>query len=171
MKYTLTENCKVFFTAHAPMHAFKGWAIQGLSGKADIDFDNLLLHHIEATVETRFFDTGDAKRNKAMFDFFALENNPTSSFTMTECREFERITHSKFQLTILGVLDFTGIRRQLPITCTLNRETKNLSLDLQFKWSFKAFGLKAPRLLFLTVRDIVDIKAHLEFTQDNTSEE
>ena len=54
-------------------------------------------------------------------------------------------------------------RRQLPVSFIITRGNSGFSIDLDFKWSFKAYGLKAPRLLFLTVRDIVDISGNGEF--------
>lgn len=132
----------------------------------DIDLDNLNLADIQAVVKTAFFDTGDDSKNKAMVDYFSLDKHPDASFNMTECKELSKVKDNIYQLTILGILEFSGIRRQLPITCTLNRAEGHIQLDLQFKWSFKAYGLKPPTLLFLKVRDIVDIKAHLEFTAE-----
>ncbi len=56
-----------------------------------------------------------------------------------------------------------GQRRQLPVEFVIIRNGHGFSIDLAYKWSFKAYGLKAPRLLFLTVRDIVDISGKGEF--------
>ncbi len=162
MKYEITDKSQVDFVAYAPMHTFKGWSVEGITGIFDIDFENLVIHQIEAVALNEFFDTGYDDRNKAMVDFFKFDKNRESSFVMTECKEFKVIGEDKYRITVLGVLDFVGIRRQLPITCTLRKEGDNVKVDLKFKWSFKAFGIKAPRLLFLTVRDIVDISANLD---------
>lgn len=168
MKYLLTDSTsRVDFIAYAPMHKFTGWAKEGLTGSMEIDFDSLSLANIQAVVKTCFFDTGDDSKNKAMVEYFSLDQYPEASFIMTECQKFSKVGDSLYQFTILGILEFSGIRRQLPITCTLSRGDRQLQLDLQFKWSFKAYGLKPPTLLFLKVRDIVDIKAHLEFTLEN----
>lgn len=164
MKYTLTNNSRVAFTAYAPMHAFKGWAAEGLHGSLKIEFDNLEIRNIVVISEISCFDTGDPERNRAMNNFFSLEKHPEASFVMTECREFCRLDNGRYRITVQGVLELAGIRRQLPITFMIQPDEAQIQLDLEFKWSFKAYGLKAPRLLFLTVRDIVDIKAHLEFT-------
>jgi polyisoprenoid-binding protein YceI len=164
MKYTVSENSRVDFTAQAPMHTFKGWAVEGMKGEIEIDFDSLELQHIKVSVEANCFDTGDADKNKAMKDFFVLKSHPEASFVMSECQEFCKMAGGNYKMTVLGILEFAGIRRQLPITCMVKRNDKQVLIDLQFKWSFKAYGMKAPRLLFMTVRDIVDIKAHLEFT-------
>lgn len=165
MKYKVTDKSRVDFTAQAPMHTFKGWASKSMQGEITIDFDSLELQHIEVAVETNSFDTGDADKNKAMKDFFNLESHPQASFIMTECCEFCRMADNSYKMTVLGILELAGIRRQLPITCMLTNNNEQIDINLQFKWSFKAYGMKAPRLLFMTVRDIVDIKAHLEFAK------
>ena len=167
MNYLLTRNSRADFIAYAPMHSFQGWAVHSLQGSLEIDFDVLSVRHIKVTLETSHLDTGDADRNRAMQDYFNLARNPEAGFVMTECREFCRLKNADYRIIVLGILDFAGIRRQLPITCMLGREEEKVTMDLQFKWSFRAYGLKVPRLLFLAVRDIVDIKAHLEFIQDN----
>jgi polyisoprenoid-binding protein YceI len=165
MKFLLNEEAsRVDFIAYAPMHKFKGWATKKLTGSLEIDFDNLNLANIQAMVETSCLDTGDDSKNKAMVEYFSLDKHPQASFIMTECKEFSKEKDNLYKITVLGILGFAGIRRQLPITCTLNHTDKQLSLDLQFKWSFKAYGIAPPTLLFLKVRDIVDIKARLFFT-------
>jgi len=164
MKYNVTNKSRVDFTAQAPMHTFKGWANEGMKGEIEVDFVSLELQHIEVVVDANSFDTGDADKNKAMKDFFTLEIHPQASFIMTECREFCRMADNSYKMTVLGILELAGVRRQLPITCKLQKKDEQIDIDLQFKWSFKAYGMKAPRLLFMTVRDIVDIKAHLELT-------
>jgi len=164
MQYKLNGNSRVDFTAYAPLHTFKGWAEDGFTGSATVDFASLRMQHIEAALQTLCFETGDAERNKAMKDFFSLEKHPQTSFVMTECREFQQAAENSYRITVLGILDFAGIRRQLPLCCTLEKEPERLLCNLKFTWSFKAYGLKAPRLLFLTLRDIVHISACLEFT-------
>ncbi len=171
MKFDITDKSRVDFVAYAPMHTFKGWAVEGLSGYFDVDFDNLTINHIEALALNQYFDTGYDDRNKAMVDFFKFDTNKESSFVMTECREFKKVGDQKYQITVLGILDFVGIRRQLPITLVLTKDDGNLYVSLKFKWSFKAYGIKAPRLLFLTVRDVVDISADLVLRAAETAGE
>ncbi len=169
MNFLLTEqNSRLNFIAYAPMHKFAGWANGGLRGSIDIDFDSLTLTSIQVVLDTSFFDTGDNIKNKEIVDFFSLDKYPEASFIMTQCQNFSKVQNNRYHLTVLGILEFSAISRQLPITCILNKDGERLHLDLQFKWSFKAYGLKAPTLLFLKVRDIVDIKAHLEFTLENS---
>lgn len=163
MNYMLSENSRVDFIAHAPMHTFAGWTTKGLTGKLELDFESASLQCFEASANTLDFEAGAEDRTRAMRDYFHFNRHPLASFTMTECRKWQVLGNETYQLTPFGILEFAGQRRQLPLNCQLKNCEDRLELSLAFKWSFKAFGFKAPRLLFLTVRDIVDIHVHLEF--------
>ncbi|PHR27241.1 MAG: hypothetical protein COA36_09645 [Desulfotalea sp.] len=164
MNYILDEkNSKSSFIAYAPMHKFKGWADGGLTGTVDVDTDDFTISKFLVAAETGRFDTGDPGRNKAMMEFFDLKKHSETSFTLTELKSIKSTGNNKYQATLVGILDFAGIRRQLPIVCNIVNGTERIVFDMGVKWSFKAYGIKAPQLLFLTVRDIVDITAHLEF--------
>ncbi len=156
--YTLSSDFRVDFTAYAPLHTFKGWTIKGVEAQIGIDFQHLEIHHASASAHTRFFDTGHADRNQAMAGYMQQERFPEASIEMTKCKEFVLQDDGRYRAEILAVLDFIGVRRQLPVTFYVAKASEKITIDLAFKWSFKAYGLKAPRLLFLTVRDIVDIQ-------------
>lgn len=171
MKYVLTDNSRVDFLAHAPLHGFKGWAIKGLQGELEADLAVCTLQGLWATVETCCFDTADPERTTAMSRYFALPEHPRAAFRLSESPGLQPLTNGGWRTKMLGVLDFVDIRRQLPVSGTFKMQGERLLCDLQCKWSFKAYGIKAPRLLMLTVRDIVDIKAHLEFIPQETKDE
>lgn len=168
MNYRITDNSRVDFTAYAPFHTFGGWVKDGLHGEIAIDFDSREISSLSVSAQTSCFETGELDRNKAMVDFFSLEDYPETSFTMIEVGDFSLIEANTYSVTVTGALHFAGSKRKLPIRCILKREEERLWVDLKFKWSFKAFGFKAPKLLFLTVRDIVDISAVLEFSPNKT---
>jgi len=168
MHYTLTNNNRVDFTAYAPMHKFRGWALEGLKGSMELDPDSLELRHVEAVLDTGCLDTGNLEKNRAMQDYFSMDKHPEMSFILTECLKVRPLSDGSYRVSVLGILELAGIRRQLPISCAAKMVDEKILVNLQFKWSFKAYGLKAPQLLFLTVRDIVDIQAQLEFTQKKT---
>ncbi len=162
--FTLSESYRVEFTAYAPLHTFKGWTVEGVTAAMGIDFEARTITFAHATAKTKYFDTGFDDRNKAMQEFMKIDSLPEASIEMTELTSFTPVDKNRFKISVLAVLEFMGERRQLPIhfTATLT-DTDELTIELDFKWSFKAFGIKAPRLLFLTVRDIVDISGHGTF--------
>lgn len=171
MKYVLADNSRVDFLARATLHSFKGWANNGLRAEAEIDMEQGILHRLWAEVDTSCFDTADPERTEAMNRYLAPLEHPRVEFSLSECREFSPAGNGRWQIRMLGVLDYVDIRRQLPVFGLMRQRNGRLLWDLHCKWSFKAYGLKPPRLFFLTVHDIVDISAHLEFTPVITKEE
>jgi hypothetical protein len=161
--YQLTGNYDVGFTAYAPLHTFKGWARQGVEAQMGINFDAKTISYARASAKTSCFDTGFNDRNKAMADYMQIGKYPESSIELTEVKTFNRLDDTRYQIKALAVLEFMGQRRQLPVDFNITRNGRGFSIDLDYKWSFKAYGLKSPRLLFLTVRDIVDISGKGEF--------
>ncbi len=163
--FILTPNFQVDFTAYAPLHTFKGWTNKGVEARMDIDFDNLTIVQAKAIAQVSCFDTGDKERNQAMMDYIRSEEIPEASLEMTQVEEFSAIDESRYKVSIRAILTFMGIKRNLPLSFTITRTDGGIQVDLFFKWSFKAYGLKAPQLLLLKVRDIVDIKGtgFLEF--------
>jgi len=163
LQYTLTDNSRVEFIARAPLHSVKGRATTGLAGTAVFDLDQQEVHHIRVTAATGTFQTDDPEKTRAMAKFFTFAEHPETSFIMTGCREFLLLASGNHRITVQGILTFAGIRRQLPITSIIRRSGQNVMWDLQFKWSFTAYGLQPPSLLFMKLRDIVDVRACLEF--------
>ena len=161
--YKLTGNYDVGFTAYAPLHTFKGWARQGVEAKIGINFDAKTISYARASAKTSCFDTGFKDRNKAMADYMQIQKFSESSIELTEVKAFNQLDDTRYQINALAVLEFMGQRRQLPVDFSITRNGLGFSIDLDCKWSFKAYGLKSPRLLFLTVRDIVDISGKGEF--------
>ncbi len=134
--FSLTPDFQVDFTAYAPLHTFRGWTNKGVEARMDIDFENLTIIRAKAVAQVSCFDTGDKLKNLAMMEYIRWKKIPEASLEMTEAEEFTN----------------------LPLSFTIIRKDQGIKVDLAFKWSFKAYGLKAPQLLFLKVRDIVDIK-------------
>ncbi len=167
MKYALTPNYRVEFTAFAPMHTFKAWCMENVTAEVEIDFDTLSLHKIHAVAKVSSFTTGDALRNQAMWTYMVTDRFAEASIEMTKCKEFIKLKSGAYRVSVLTVLEFMGIRRQLPITFYAVPFDEGMKIETAFNWSFKAFGLKPPRLLFLTVRDSVEIKGWGHFEKSD----
>ena len=159
MRYRLTGRYRVDFTAYAPMHTFKGHTEEAVEAELEIDFNARTLTSARARADVRKFTTLDPERDRAMQNYMDPDANPEAAIEMTRMEVFEQIDESHYRIQCLAILSFMGIRRQMPVSFSLVRgEDSGFTIDMAFKWSFKAYGLKAPRLLFLTVRDIVDIR-------------
>lgn len=160
--YELIGGGRVDFTARAPLHLFRGWAESGLSGILQLD-NRLVPSALEARLDNDFLRTPDAARTRAMRDYFALVRHPSSSFIMSDLGECAQIDERSYRAVLWGALDFAGVRRRLPVTCLARVGDGEVVMNLRCTWSFRAFGFKRPRLLFLAVADLVDIRAELRF--------
>ena len=158
MKYTLAPGYRVDFIAHAPLHKFKGWVTREVEAQIDIDVLNQRFD-VTAFGPVQSFDTGNKQKNRAVMDFMMPGKFPNACVDVNQCTNFKEIGENRYQITVLMILEIMGIRRQMPVTFTAVQEDESFFIEAAFKWSFSAYGLKAPRLLFLKVRDIVDIKA------------
>ena len=166
MKYILKKGKnRIFFTAYAPLHAFKGWSIDGISGEAHIDLDNEQIKAVTIRAETGFFDTGDTFKNEEMHKFIGVKENPQATFTLNECTYFKQVDQNTYYISANGILDFMNIGDKLFLDIVMLRKGKKFSAGIVFKWSFKRHGIKPPRLFFLKLKDKVDIRVHLEFTE------
>ena len=87
MKYVLTDNSRVDFIARAPLHAFKGWAVEGVQVTLEANFSAGILQSLAAEVETGCFDTADPDRTEAMSRYFSLAEHPHASFALSQCQE------------------------------------------------------------------------------------
>ena len=160
--YDISEQgYRVDFIAYAPLHRFCGWTVSGVQGDVQFDFEQRKIETMTFSAAVHDFDTGDRIRNKEMMKVFQVESHPLASLIMADCTQFQELKSDLFSIKIMAILEFMGIRRQLPLQLTAQRENSALKLDMAMKWSFKSYGIKAPQLLFLKVRDIVDIHAHL----------
>ncbi len=161
MRYNINqERSRADFVAYAPMHKFCGWAVNTIVGQVEVDLEQAKIENFAAKASTMSFATGDASRNKAMQEYFNFLQYPETSFYITDSIPLANCGDIwKGELT--GILELAGVRRQLPVDCIIRKRDQLLVFDLSLNWSFKAFAMKAPRLLFMTVRDIVDIHAVL----------
>ena len=164
MKYILARDYRVNFKAYAPMHTFKGWCTKGVKAEMEIDFNALSLHKLVAVAKVSHFTTGDGARTLAMANYMMVNRFPKASIEMTKCNSFQKLKKGAYRISVVTLLEFMGIQRQLPIIFYAVPTNDGIKIEVAFRWSFKAFGLKAPRLFFLTVRDIVDIKGWGKFT-------
>ena len=166
MNYTTTQGKnRITLTAYAPLHIFKGWSVAGISGEAAIDLDNDRIESVRVQAKTGLFDTGDAFKNKEMYKFIGIKENPRATFTLGECTYFEQIDENTYHVSVIGTLDFMNIRRTLPLDVVAIRNGNGFSTGLVFKWSFKQHGVRPPQLFFLKLKDTVDIRVHLEFKE------
>jgi polyisoprenoid-binding protein YceI len=171
MIYTLNnKNSKIEFMATAPFHKFKGWSKKGFEGKLDIDFENNIINDINIVIKTEYFETGDRLKNKEMQKYIKSNLIPDSSFKLLNFKKMNQTSSSSnktsYNILVDGLLSFMDIKREIELNIHAYKMDEYLFADVTFDWSFKNYGLKPPQILFIKVKDIVKISAHLEFIEE-----
>jgi len=168
MKYRIDEaKSKIEFKATAPFHKFKGWSEKGFEGEIDIDFKNNIINDIEVIIKTEFFETGDKLKNHEMQKYIKSNKIPNASFKLSEFKKMIKLEvypdAESYEIIVIGVLSFMNIERELELNIKASKTEDRLYADVYFDWSFKNYKLKPPHILFIKLKDIVNISAYLEF--------
>jgi len=66
---------------------------------------------------------------------------------------------------VQGTLDLHGVKKPLNLAGNIELSNGKLKMDLKTSFKMSGFGIEPPKLLFLTVRDKIDMKINTTFTK------
>ncbi|WP_292662243.1 YceI family protein [Nitratifractor sp.] len=95
------------------------------------------------------------KRDEHMYEAMAVKKYPKIRFTIAKVRR------QGSAYLIEGTLTLHGTSRRLKIPAKIVRKGKTLELRSRFRILMSDYGIQPPKLMFLTVRDAVDITVYL----------
>lgn len=159
-------GCDIRFLATATLHDFSGTAsclpfsaelARGPGGTA-------VISSVELQVPVDGMDTGNADRDAQMRDMFQRDRYPRIHGTVRDIDvDAVRRAMAKDGGAVLDlVLRIRDVERRIPAAVTGLREQGNrVELDVEFPVSLKDFGLKPPRILFIRVRDRVEVRGNV----------
>lgn len=129
--------------------------------KADISIENNDVTTIKGKfwVEMSLFTSDKADRDKSMYkdveaDKFKLATFTISSVTKTEVKD---------GYTISGTLSFHGQEKPLSAKAEITANDGNLLINATSKILVSDFGIKMPCMVFMCVRDQVDLLIKASF--------
>lgn len=123
---------------------------------------------IDTTVESIkgkiYFNTlslvSDKKdRDENMYELLKADKIKTISFDITS------ITKNNEGYVISGNLNLNGISKNINVKSAITENKNLVTLNGAFSMKLTDFGLKPPTLLFLTVRDQIDITYNILLTK------
>lgn len=125
--------------------------------KGELSIDN----SIESIKGKIYFDTlsliSDKKdRDANMYELLEVNNFNTISF------EISSISKNEDKYEIDGVLTLHGVTKNVSSIATITNDNGTIILNGDFSILLSNFGMKPPTLLFLTVRDQIDINYNIE---------
>lgn len=105
----------------------------------------------QVCLEPKAWDSGNGERDKKAKEILKVEAFPMA------CLYPRRAYYKGARFVVEGELEMVGARRPVRIEGTLQGRPENGQFRGSFRTRFSEWGLERPRLLFLEVRDTVDV--------------
>ena len=123
---------------------------------------------IEDTIESIkgkiYFETltlvSDTKsRDEHMHELLKIEKFKTISF------DIRSITKNETDYEIKGALTLNGVTKNIKAKIIINQQNNQISLNGGFSFNLTDFNLEPPKMMFLTVRNQIDITYNISLNE------
>ncbi len=130
------------------------------SVKADLTMEN----SIESIKGKIYFETltliSDKKnRDEHMYELLQVEKFKTISF------DIKSITKNESDYEIKGALTLNGVTKNIKAKIIINQQNNQISLNGDFSFNLTDFNLEPPKMMFLTVRNQIDITYNISLNE------
>ncbi|MDD3055136.1 MAG: YceI family protein [Aliarcobacter sp.] len=130
------------------------------SVKADLTMEN----SIESIKGKIYFETltliSDKKsRDEHMYELLQVEKFKTISF------DIKSITKNESDYEIKGALTLNGVTKNIKAKIIINQQNNQISLNGGFSFNLTDFNLEPPKMMFLTVRNQIDITYNISLNE------
>jgi polyisoprenoid-binding protein YceI len=128
--------------------------------KADLTIEN----SIESIKGKIYFETltliSDKKsRDEHMYELLQVEKFKTISF------DIRSITKNETDYEIKGALTLNGVTKNIKAKIIINQQNNQISLNGGFSFNLTDFNLEPPKMVFLTVRNQIDITYNISLNE------
>jgi hypothetical protein len=147
-------------TAHAPGHLFSAQG-SGVEGEVELGADRVL--SVKARFPLEKLDAGDLLSNRELRKFLTLEKRPTAEATLVAPVILDP---SSAIPSGDGSIDFTLEARRM--RARIHLEGRPPLVSAAFSLSFTGLSFEPPKLLFLRVKDGLDVSIHGELVLDRS---
>ena len=110
-------------------------------------------------VEMRLFTSDKADRDENMYESFEAATYKLATYTISSVTK----TDEKDKYVIDGVLSFRGIDKPLSANAKITSVDGSLTINASSMIMMSDFGIKPPCLIFMCVRDQVDLLVKASF--------
>ena len=128
--------------------------------KSDLTIENT----IESIKGKIYFETltlvSDTKsRDEHMHELLKIEKFKTISF------DIKSITKNEDAYNINGIVTLNGVSKNITTKSFINKQNNQVSLNGGFSFNITDFSLEPPTMMFLTVRNQIDISYNLTLSE------
>ena len=124
-----------------------------------VDADANAIENAKATfsVDMTKFDAGDFLKNRKLRKDFAMDENPTATFTLTRVSDVVR-DGQKFTAKAEGTLAWRGKQVVLTLSGQGTLDEKHVEAKGTFELDIRKLGLSAPRFFMFKMEDEVTVE-------------
>jgi len=156
-----TEASMLEYRGRHPSHNWRGTS-RRVTGEVVYDAANPAASRIMISAPIASFDSGNGTRDANMRKLLNEPENPNVTFTsetvkVTTSRTTDEGHAGTWQVS--GTLDFNGQRRPLTIPVEVTVSGGQLRAVAAFPVSLTAHEVKRPKLLFVPMRDTLEMEA------------
>lgn len=148
-------------TAHTEMMMDNAINPKNDALKADISISNNDITTIKGKfwVEMSLFKSDKSDRDKNMYKDVEAEKFKLSTYTISSVKKVD----GESSYTIDGELDFHGVKKPLSAKAKITTIDGSLSINATSMILMSDFGIKMPCMVFMCVRDKVDLLIDAKF--------
>lgn len=116
------------------------------------------IESLKGTISINALDlvSDNSDRDEHMYEAIGAQKFTTITF------EIKKVIKSKDRYMLGGELTLHGVTKILTLPVSIEKNGVNITLYSKFSIIMSEFGIEPPTLLFLTVRDQVDIDVNLQ---------
>lgn len=111
------------------------------------------------SLETLALKSDNEKRDANMYELLNATLHPKVSFEMIN------VSKTNDEYTVEGNLTLNGVTTPVSSKVVIKEEGNKINLFGNFSILLSSYGMKPPKLLFLTVRDQIDITYSLNYNK------
>jgi polyisoprenoid-binding protein YceI len=131
-----------------------------ISGDVDASADSIESAKATFSVDMTSFDAGDFLKNRKLRKAFAMESNPTATFTLDRVSDVKR-DGSKFTANAQGTLRWRGKEVVLVLSGQGTLDDRHVEARATFELDIKKLGLTAPKFFVFKMEDEVTVEVSL----------
>lgn len=113
----------------------------------------------DIVIKSLSLKSDDKDRDENMYELLNIKTHPEISYTI------EQVQKKGDKYKISGTLLLNGIKNKFTSLAIINESKKRVDITGSFSFKLTQFKLKPPVLIFLTVRDQIDINYNLAYTK------
>lgn len=127
-----------------------------------LTIDNHDITSLKGSVEVSLveFKSDNEDRDAHMIEVLNTQTYTQTTYTVTSVTPAEN-----GQYTIQGTLNLHGVTKPISLTGTVTTNNDQLTIHASTSFKMSEFGITPPKLLFLTVRDQVDMTVDTTYTE------